>query len=40
MKPNLKKYVLEMLTGLFFAGTLIAAALASAIEIPFIYQGF
>jgi hypothetical protein len=29
-----------MLTGLFFASTLIAVALASAIEIPFIYQGF
>lgn len=40
MKPNLKKYVLEMLTGLFFAATLIVTALASAVEIPFIYQGF
>jgi len=36
----MNKYLLEMLTGLFFAVTIIAAALASAIEIPFIYQGF
>lgn len=36
----MKKYILEMLTGLFFAATIMAAALASAVEIPFIYQGF
>lgn len=36
----MKKYILEMLTGLFFAATLLIIAMASAIEIPFIYQGF
>jgi len=36
----MKKYVLEMLTGLFFAVTLLLVALASVVEVPFIYQGF
>lgn len=36
----MKQYLIEMMTGLFFAIVIIAAALASAIDIPFIYQGF
>jgi len=36
----MKQYLLEMIIGLFFATTILAAALASAIDIPFIYQGF
>lgn len=35
-----KQYILEILTGLFFACVIIIAALASTIDIPFIYQGF
>lgn len=36
----MKQYILEIMTGLFFACVIIVAALASAIDIPFIYQGF
>ena len=36
----MKQYLLELFIGLFFAVTIIVAALASAIDIPFIYQGF
>jgi|SaaInlV_200m_DNA_2_1039689.scaffolds.fasta_scaffold294338_1 hypothetical protein len=40
MKRNHKKFVLEMLTGFLLAVALIAVAIASAIEIPFVYQGY
>lgn len=36
----MKQYILEAFIGLFFAVTIMIAALASAIDIPFIYQGF
>lgn len=36
----MKQYILELFIGLFFAATIMATALASAIDIPFIYQGF
>jgi hypothetical protein len=35
-----KKYLYEALAGLFFAAVIVAAAFASSIEIPFVYQGF
>ena len=36
----MKDYFLECAIGLLCALTIIGVALASAIEIPFIYQGF
>ena len=33
-------YVKELLIGLFFAATIVLAALASGLNNPFIYQGF
>ena len=36
----MKSYILECLTGLFFALTILIATLAIKAEIPFIYQGF
>lgn len=36
----MKQYILEIFTGLFFACVIIMAALAVAIDVPFIYQGF
>ena len=36
----MKTYILEFLTGLFFALTILIAALTLKADIPFIYQGF
>ena len=36
----MKKYFIEMIIGLFLCVVIISATLASAIDIPFIYQGF
>ena len=36
----MKKHLYEALAGLFFAAVIVAAALASSFEIPFVYQGF
>lgn len=40
MKKQTRQYMLEMLVGLFFACVILISTLASAIDIPFIYQGF
>ena len=36
----MKSYILEAVIGLFLAIVIVVSAITSAIDVPFIYQGF
>lgn len=36
----MKSYILETVIGLFLAVVIVVSAITSAIDVPFIYQGF